>query len=147
MEELIQSLKSLLSNAVILKYRAQGAHWNVEGPDFSQYHSLYSSIYDDVDSCIDPIAENIRKLGDYAPFSLTRFISLGTITESPFVSSTPAALTADLLSANEIMLINLYDAFAKANAANSQGIANFLAERIDMHEKWAWQLKASSKSV
>ena len=37
-------------------------------------------------------------------------------------------------------------AFASANKANEQGIANFLAERDDMHKKWRWQLTASTKS-
>jgi hypothetical protein len=34
-------------------------------------------------------------------------------------------------------------AFALATAADEQGIVNFLGERIDTIDKWAWQLRAS----
>jgi len=42
------------------------------------------------------------------------------------------------------MLNDLRKAFDIANQANEQGIANFIAERIDMHAKWDWQLKATT---
>jgi DNA-binding ferritin-like protein len=42
------------------------------------------------------------------------------------------------------MLNDLKKAFDIANQANEQGIANFIAERIDMHAKWDWQLKATT---
>ena len=44
---------------------------------------------------------------------------------------------ADLTSAN---LTEVYDI---ANKLNEQGICNFIAERIDMHQKWSWQLKST----
>jgi DNA-binding ferritin-like protein len=34
-------------------------------------------------------------------------------------------------------------AFQLADACNEQGIADFLAGRIDMHGKWIWQLGAT----
>jgi DNA-binding ferritin-like protein len=41
---------------------------------------------------------------------------------------------------NQILRDSALEAFGIANALNQQGIANFLAERIDMHDKWLWQL-------
>ena len=49
----------------------------------------------------------------------------------------------DLLAANDIILDELSDAFDCATAYNQQGIANFLAGRIDQHQFWKWQLTAS----
>ena len=72
-------LQVLLADAVTMKFTAHGYHWNVEGPDFAQYHELFSNIYEDVDSSIDPIAENIRKLDCYAPFALQDFVELRTL--------------------------------------------------------------------
>jgi DNA-binding ferritin-like protein len=51
-------------------------------------------------------------------------------------------LTA-LLKANEEVLATLDMAFKVANAENEQGVANFIAERIDSHKKWSWQLRES----
>jgi len=123
---------------------AHGYHWNVEGPDFSQYHELFATIYEDVYSSIDPIAEDLRKLDEYAPFTLSKFIELRTV-ESVEVAPNPKAMAKALLKVNEGVLVTIGKAFASATKANEQGIANFLAERDDMHKKWHWQLTASTK--
>ena len=144
MSKLTDSLNILMANVVTEYFVAHGYHWNVEGQDFSQYHSLFEDIYTDIYSSIDPIAENLRKLGEYAPFTLGKFTDLRTV-ESKEVKPEPKLMAKALLKLNEEVLAQLVDTFKVANDANEQGIANFLAERIDMHQKWAWQLTASTK--
>ena len=145
MSALTNDLKTLLADAVTMYFVAHGYHWNVEGPDFSQYHSLFADIYEDVYSSIDTIAEDLRKLDEYAPFTLSKFIDLRTV-ESVEVAPNPKAMAKALLKVNEGVLKTIGKAFTSANKANEQGIANFLAERDDMHKKWHWQLTASTKS-
>ena len=144
MSALTNDLKTLLSDSVTMYFVAHGYHWNVEGSDFSQYHSLFADIYEDVYSSIDPIAENLRKLDEYAPFTLSKFIDLRTV-ESVEVAPNPKAMAKALLKVNEGVLVTIGKAFASATKTNEQGIANFLAEREDMHKKWQWQLTASTK--
>ena len=72
-------LKVLLADTVAMKFTAHGFHWNVEGPDFAQYHEFFETIYVDVDSYIDPLAENIRKLDCYVPFSFQTFSDLHNV--------------------------------------------------------------------
>ena len=139
-----EELQGLLSDVVVFYFRAHGYHWNVEGQDFSQYHGLFEDIYSDAYSSIDTIAENIRKLGEYAPFKLDSFSNLSTLDDSR-VPTDPRSMAVDLLSANDKVLEKVMSAFKAATDANEQGIANFLAERQDMHQKWRWQLKASTK--
>lgn len=144
MKKLISSLKVLLSDVVTMYFAAQGYHWNVEGEDFSQYHDLFATIYEDVYGSIDPIAENIRKLDDYAPFSLKTFLDLRTI-ETKEVKPEPKAMAKALLSLNDGVIASLNKAFKEATSADEQGIADFIAGRIDQHKKWGWQLRASTK--
>ena len=144
MKKLIDSLKIALSDAVTMYFVAHGYHWNVEGQDFSQYHALFAEIYEDVYSSIDLLAENIRKMDEYAPFTLSKFTELRTV-EAKEVKPEPQAMAKALLKVNDGVLETLVKTFHAANDADEQGIANFLAERIDMHEKWRWQLKASTK--
>ena len=141
---LTDELSELLGDVVVFYFRAHGYHWNVEGEDFSQYHALFEEIYEDAYSSIDPIAENIRKLGEYAPFKLDTLMKLASLEDSK-VPTKPVAMAKDLLKANGEVIEKLKKVFHTANDADEQGIANFLAERIDMHQKWAWQLKASTK--
>lgn len=142
--ELVKELKTAMANVVTFYFMAHGYHWNVEGQDFSQYHDLFGKIYEDAYDSLDPMAENIRKMDDYAPFSLQKFIDLRTV-EFKDVDPTPKAMAKALLKANETVIETLNDAFKAAEKADEQGIMDFLAGRIDMHQKWAWQLRASTK--
>lgn len=144
MSKLTETLSSLLGDAVTMYFQAHGYHWNVEGQDFSQYHSLFESIYEDVYSSIDPIAENIRKLDQYAPFALKQFMSLRTF-DFGAAQQSPSAMAKALLKSNVSIIASLNKTFKAAMDEDEQGIANFLAERIDMHSKWGWQLRASTK--
>ena len=141
--DLNEELTELLADVVSFYFRAHGAHWNVKGSDFSEYHKLFLKIYEDVYESIDPIAENLRKLGSLAPFTLGSFLALRSIEDAPATLQDPMALASDLLAANDIILDELSDAFDCATAYNQQGVANFLAGRIDQHQFWKWQLTAS----
>lgn len=144
MSALPKALKTLLGDVVTFYFMAHGAHWNVEGEDFSQYHGLFGDIYEDVYMSIDPIAENIRKLGEYAPFNLKNFIDDRTV-EFKSMKPDPKEMAKTLLTANETLITSIKAAFKVANDADEQGIANFLAEREDQHKKWRWFLTASTK--
>jgi starvation-inducible DNA-binding protein len=144
MEQLIAALRELLADTVALKFKAHGYHWNVEGENFPQAHSFFEMIYSDYDEAIDPFAENLRRLDTYAPFKLSRLASLSTVAESD-VTAEFEDMALDLLKSNDAVLAKLKDAFDLADAAREQGIANFIAERIDMHAKWHWQLSAVVK--
>ena len=141
--DLNEELTELLADVFSFYLRAHGAHWNVVGADFSEYHKLFQKIYEDVYESVDPIAENLRKLGAKAPFQLTQFIAIRTLEDAPMASQDPRALAMDLLMANDILLDEISDAFDCATAYGQQGVANFLAGRMDQHQLWKWQLSAS----
>jgi len=140
--ELAEKLAVCLGDTVAYKFIAHGYHWNVKGPLFSQFHEFFSDLYEDADSAIDPLAENIRKLGFDSPFTLEDFSSLTCLDINP-VSGDPIDMASNLLIINKHLKECLTGAFDIANACNEQGIANFLAERIDMHSKWIWQLSTT----
>lgn len=142
-ESLCQLLAEQLSDVVAFKFIAHGYHWNVKGSQFSEYHGLFGSIYEDADESIDPLAENILKLGYDAPFRLSDFQSLRELDEPALTPDTPAAMAASLLDLNDDIIDGYNEAFAQSQMENQQGVANFLAERIDAHQKWSWQLRSS----
>lgn len=146
MNELIQTLKGLLADTVALKFKAHGYHWNVETDDFPQYHEFFGDIYQEYDSAIDPLAEWIRMLGDYAPFKLSRFNALSSIPETD-VTSDHEAMSMDLYMANEPMIAKFAAAADVATIAKQYGLANFLGDRQTAHQKWSWQLKATCSEM
>jgi len=137
----IDELTNSLTNATILYFSAHRAHWNVEGPDFFEYHNLFQEIYEDIYGSIDPFAENIRKLGGFPP-GLT-YMEDSSLYEDDSQSSDAKELAYNLYTKNLDFIDILKQGFNVANTNNEQGIANFYAERIDQHEKWDWQLRSS----
>lgn len=140
--DVAECLAECLSNSVVLAFKAQGHHWNVKGMKFSMFHEFFGEIYADVHGAIDPLAENMLKVGVNAPYRLVEFAKMTSISDNE-VGSDAKMMVMDLIDANETMISCLNDCFAAADAANEQGVADFIAGRIDMHKKWNWQLTAT----
>jgi DNA-binding ferritin-like protein len=54
-------------------------------------------------------------------------------------------MIAELYQDNAVMLELLNRIFADCETENEQGIANFIAERIDAHGKHGWMLRSILK--
>jgi DNA-binding ferritin-like protein len=141
---LVPTLQELLANTVVFYFAAHRAHWNVEGVDFTEYHELFAKIYEDAYGSIDPMAELIRKMGAFPP-SLDESDDMSSI-EDDSATSDSRELAIDLYVKNHGLITMLKAAFNVANSENEQGVANFIAERIDMHQTWDWQLTASLRA-
>jgi len=140
--ELASKLAKLLSDVVSAKFIYQGYHWNVLGPDFGEYHEFFSELYADAEASIDPLAENILKCGFPAPYLLSDFMELTSIQEQRLDGSSTRFLLDSALRVNSELIHCHVEAFQIADACNEQGIADFLAGRIDTLKKWNWQIKA-----
>jgi starvation-inducible DNA-binding protein len=144
MEQLVEALKRAFTDSFSFYLKAHGYHWNVEGVLFSQFHDFFGEIYQEVHGNIDSFAEQIRTLDSYAPFTFEQLDELRSVRGS--VESTDAlAMTKDLLEDNQKVLSILNDTFKLANDLNKQGIADFIAARIDAHEKHGWMLRSTLK--
>jgi starvation-inducible DNA-binding protein len=140
------ALAGVLADSAALYVKAHGAHWNVVGPAFAQYHELFGEIYEDVYGSLDPLAENIRKLNVPAPAEI-RELALMSSPQPIADDYDPESLASSVYSANEALIKRILSAFDVATRQNQQGIANFLAERQDMHQKWSWQIRSSLAEV
>jgi len=147
MNELTTAIKVLLANATVMYYKAHQFHWNIEGIEFTQYHDFLGDLYTDVYNSVDPIAELLRKLDDYAPVSIDDLYKYKTLEEETTRVVLISDILASLLKANEEVLASLNKVFALAVAANKQGMADFIAGRIDAHDKHGWFLRASAKKI
>jgi starvation-inducible DNA-binding protein len=142
---LSDNLKVLLASTNSLSIKAQNFHWNVEGDNFPQYHEFFGNFYEEVYGSVDKIAEYIRTLDSYAPGSLSRYAEL-TIIEDQTKIPRPHLMFAELLSDNEKMIDLLNACFSSAEEENKQGIANFIAERLDAQAKHGWMLRSILKN-
>ena len=144
MEALQKAAKIAFASEFSFYLKAHFFHWNVEGINFQELHSLFDTIYTEVYGAIDPFAEKIRSLGAYAPGSNSRFNMLSAIGDETQVL--PAeAMVAELLQDSDNMVKILKRVYDIAEATGEHGFSNFLAERMDAHRKHSWQLRATVK--
>lgn len=144
MEELIEKMKVALASTYAFGLKAQNFHWNVEGPNFVQYHEFFENLYNDATGAVDKLAEEIRALNAYAPASFTRFQQLSAI-QDEIAIPTAMSMFAKLNEDNDKLIATLTETFQAAEAAKVVGLANFLQDRIDIHSKHGWMLRATMK--
>lgn len=145
MDELTAALKRVLANEFAFFLKAQNFHWNVEGPDFFQYHELFGTIYTEVYGSIDVLAEQIRALGAYSPGSFTRFSQLSDLEDQVEI---PAArsMIEKLLTDNLIVLESIELCFELSERNRKRGLSDALAARQDAHSKHGWMLASTLKN-
>ena len=141
---LIDELKKVNADAFTFYLKAHFYHWNVEGPDFPQYHDFLQNLYQEVFASVDTLAELIRTLDSYAPGTLTRLKELTTIEETDDVPDAKTMMTR-LLQENNILRASLLTAYKTADTTGEVGISNFLQDRIQAHEKHSWMLRSILK--
>lgn len=145
MDELIEQMKVTLASTFAFYLKAHNFHWNVEGSNFPQYHSFLDGVYNEVWGAVDSIAEHLRTLDSYAPGSLSRFVELSLIKDEINIPSAIAMMTK-LTVDNGTMIEQLNKTQALAEQNRKMGLANFLQDRIDAHEKHGWMLRSIIKA-
>ena len=142
---LADDLKVLLATQYAYVVKAQYFHWNIEGPDFSQLHKFFGKIYDEVyENAIDQTAEYIRILDGYTPGSFERFGELSLI-QGQLKVPRARLMIEELLTDTQTVIDHLNLCFSAAESENQQGIADFVAGRIDAMGKHRWMLRSFLK--
>ena len=144
MEQLIEQMKIILGTNFGLYFKAHTFHWNVEGPDFAQYHGFLGDFYDSVFDQTDSIAEHIRALGSYAPTTLARMIELSKVQDIVAIPS-PLIMMSELAQDNDKYIVELRAGIALADAADEPAVGNFLQDILDAHQKHGWMLKSFTR--
>jgi len=142
---LADNLKILLATQYAFVIKSQYFHWNVEGHRFVSLHKFFGDVYEEVyENSIDQTAEYIRIIDSFAPGSFERFSELSLV---PGQTRIPKAdlMIQELLGDCELVISHLNACFASAEEENQQGIADFIAGRIDAMGKHAWQLRSLLK--
>ena len=144
MEQLIEQMKVILGTNFGLYFKAHTFHWNVEGPNFIEYHNFLGAFYEGVFANTDPIAEHIRALGSYAPTTLARMMELSKVQDIVAIPS-PLIMMSELAADNDKYIMELRAGIAIADAADEPAVGNFLQDILDAHQKHGWMLKSFTR--
>jgi starvation-inducible DNA-binding protein len=144
METLIEMMRKVLADTFAMYLKAHNYHWNVEGSNFPQYHDFFGNLYQELHGAVDPIAEEIRALDAYVPGSLSRFLELTEIEDELSIPN-GVEMARRLMVDNQKVIMTLDMAFKLADELDQQGLADFIAGRLDAHKKHGWMLRSITK--
>lgn len=139
--QVVKTLSVLLADSYLLMLKTHNYHWNVTGPHFGALHTLFQGQYEEMFAAVDELAERLRALGEKAPGSFADFSKLSRLKEE---TGHPAAndMIQNLADDHDTLAADA-DAVLKAAAEIGDDATGDLAiERIQLHQKAAWMLKA-----
>ncbi len=136
-----EGLSRLLADTYTLYLKTHNYHWNVTGPQFNTLHQMFMTQYTELGLAVDEIAERIRALGAFAPGSYSAFAKLSTVKEANGVPSAEQ-MVADLAADQATIVRTARSVFPHADAASDEPTADLLTQRMQVHEKAAWMLRA-----
>ena len=136
--------RTALADSFFMYMKAHSYHWNVEGINFPQLHKFFGDLYEELHGSIDPMAEHIRALNEYAPRNIEEMYEDKTV-DCKNTAKTARDMVSDLLQTNEQVVISLNNLFAELEKNNDQGFMNFVADRLDTHKKHGWMLRSILK--
>jgi starvation-inducible DNA-binding protein len=138
-----KGLAHLLGDLVQAKMTLQGYHWNVIGRDFNEFHEFFGEIYEHYESAIDPVAENILKLGDEAPYMLVDFHELSCCNEPRIVGGSVDMMLESAFRLNGTLIACTKEAFEIAESEREVGVSDYLAGLLDQSMKFQWKLRSA----
>ena len=136
-----EGLKRLLADSYTLYLQTHNFHWNVTGPQFRELHLMFEEHYTELAVAVDDIAERIRTLDVAAPGTYKAFAALSSIKE---VDGVPEAkeMVRLLTQGHEQVVKTSRDALKVAQDADDESSAALISDRMRIHEKTAWMLRA-----
>ena len=135
-------LSKLLADTYTLYLKTHNYHWNVTGPQFNSLHLMFEGQYTELALAVDLIAERIRALGEPAPGSYSAYAGLASIHEA--VGNPPANDMVRILADDQLAVVRTArSVFPLADAAHDEPTADLLTQRMQVHEKVAWMLRAT----
>ena len=138
-------LKRLLADSYTLYLQTHNFHWNVMGLQFRELHLMFEEHYTELAIAVDDIAERIRTLDVPAPGTYKEFSRLSSIKEVDGVPSS-AEMVSLLTKGHEQVIKTAREVLKVAQAAEDESTASLVSDRMRIHEKTAWMLRATRKA-
>lgn len=137
-----EALNGVLADTYVLYQKSHSYHWNVTGPHFVTLHAMFEDHYREMWAALDEIAERVRALGAFAPAGGKAFLDLASIDSAEATPPDAETMIKNLLSGHEALIRRARKALYVADDVDDAASEDLLTQRIQIHEKTAWMLRA-----
>jgi starvation-inducible DNA-binding protein len=142
--KIAEGLKRLLADSYTLYLQTHNFHWNVTGSQFRELHLMFEEHYTELAIAVDDIAERIRTLDVTAPGTYKEFARLSSIKEVEGVPGSEDMV--DLLTKGHEQVVRTSREVLKlAQEADDESTTALVSDRMRIHEKTSWMLRAIRK--
>lgn len=135
------NLATLLADIHQLYIKTLAYHWNVEDARFSQLHEFFETLYQQLAQTMDEVAERIRKLGQFAPSTLSKLTSLKRLGDTQD-AQTGNQMISFLAEDFERLCVWLREDIKNADELGDPGTSDMLVGILRDSEKAAWMLRS-----
>lgn len=141
-KEVSRHLSEFLVSTYALYFKTLYYHWNVTGSRFVELHKLFEKQYEDLSRAGDAIAERIRALGHFTPGTRQDFLQSTSIKDDPELPLTSEEMVCNLLDGHSECSRQARSAESAAKHAHDEVSSHMMIERMMVHDKAAWMLRA-----
>lgn len=139
----VKILNAILADEFVLSTKTRNYHWNVVGPRFNDLHKFFEAQYDALEETIDDVAERARALGGNSVATLTEYLKLTRLSETPGKIPNADGMLKSLLDDHETIIRQLRkDIDLVGDKFGDAGTNDFLTGLLEEHEKMAWMLRS-----
>lgn len=143
-KSIAEGLNAVLASTFALALKTHNFHWNVVGPRFQGLHNMFEEQYTDLYAAVDELAERVRALGCIAPGGLGRYADLSLVEDAPDTPPAAEAMVVALAKDHDALARRLRPLIGEAGEVSDEVTAGLLTDRLTVHEKTAWMLRATA---
>lgn len=137
-------LSVFLASTYTLYLKVQNYHWNIEGREFFAVHQFTETLYNELFTQVDEIAERVRTLGKKAPGTFRKYLELSHIQEASNEDSCETVMTI-IQGDYQTLIADAKKIIALAEDSNDNGTADLLTPYVSSYEKSLWMMKSFGK--
>lgn len=143
MNKVIELLRQLQADSLVLFVKTHNFHWNVRGSDFYQVHSATEEIYEKFASMFDDLAERIVQLGEKPIVTLQEALQHSKIKEEGKTNFYSKEIFSAIIKDYEYLLENFVALSNLADESKDKTTVAYADEQIAKLQKSLWMLRAT----
>ncbi|WP_104683721.1 Dps family protein [Helicobacter felis] len=141
--KVVELLKQLQADSLVLFVKLHNFHWNVKGHDFHVVHKFTQAVYEEFAEKFDDLAERVAQLGGAPVVTMTEALKLAHVKEESKHTFHSKEVFEAILKDYEHLEKHFGQLSKVADEEGDKVTASYADEELAKLQKTLWMLKAS----
>lgn len=140
--EVIEQLRKMQADSIVLYMKVHNYHWNVRGSDFPQAHKALEEIYDEFADMFDDLAERVAQLGGTPVVTLSEALKLSKVKEETKTSFTSKEVLKEVLKIYQRLEADFETLASLAEKEYDRVTTAYCDDKLGGLQKAIWMVEA-----